>query len=298
MDEISGRLVLGTAQLGSAYGVANISGKPGLGEARAIVHMALEQGIRTFDTAHAYGDSEQVLGESLKGVIEPVHIVTKLPPDITMDFPVRESLARSLDMLQRESVYGLLLHREEQLPLLDGIPGKQLVRLVEAGTLSKLGVSVYSSEAAIRALHHPLVSLVQLPASLFDRRFEVSGAFALARQLGKELHIRSALLQGVLCMEPDALPDYLAPLAPSLATFHGICLEHALSPASLALAWALQRYSESFVLFGAERPEQVQHNLGMLSKAESVLPTLAAPLETIMPPQVDTLLNPSLWDTP
>jgi len=204
----------------------------------------------------------------------------------------------SLDLLGVPALYGLMLHREEQLDLLDGPLGACLHGLVAAGIVRALGISVYSPNRALQALKHPSVSLVQLPASLFDRRFEAAGVFTLARKLGKEIHVRSALLQGVLCMDPEALPAPLAPLVPTLTAFHGICEDHVLPPAALALAWTLRCYPDSFVLFGVETPEQVRQNLDMLGVADRMLPTLAASLEAIMPPQVDTLLNPSLWNTP
>ena len=57
------RLVLGTAQLGTNYGIANRMGKPDFDTAEAIIKTTWDAGIREFDTAQGYGDSEQVLGE-------------------------------------------------------------------------------------------------------------------------------------------------------------------------------------------------------------------------------------------
>jgi aryl-alcohol dehydrogenase-like predicted oxidoreductase len=56
------KLCLGTAQLGLDYGVNNLTGKPRFEESRAIIQTALESGITAFDTAPAYGDSEEILG--------------------------------------------------------------------------------------------------------------------------------------------------------------------------------------------------------------------------------------------
>jgi len=53
-------LVLGTAQLGLPYGIANQTGQPDQVVATAIIREAWNQGIREFDTAQGYGDSEQV----------------------------------------------------------------------------------------------------------------------------------------------------------------------------------------------------------------------------------------------
>jgi len=295
------RLILGTAQLGLPYGIANRSGQPDMATTTRLVQTAWEGGICLFDTARAYGASEEALGTALRelSISGKAHIISKLSPSLTADDAqhVANMVDASRDLLGVPALYGLMLHREEQFSLFDGPLGVRLHDLVAAGSVRYLGISVYSPEAANRALRHPLVSLLQVPASLFDRRFEAAGVFALARKLGKEVHVRSSLLQGVLCMAPVALPAPLAPLAPALTAFQRICADYELPSAPLALAWTLRRYPESFVLFGAETPEQVLQNLDVLGEADRILPTLMEPLEAIMPPQIDTLLNPSLWNT-
>src|ERR1700744_3517500 len=72
-------LVLGSVQLGLAYGVANRTGKPSHGAALRLLHPAAPAGGTPFDTPRAYGDSENRRGEALvarKGI----HTVTKLSP--------------------------------------------------------------------------------------------------------------------------------------------------------------------------------------------------------------------------
>ena len=73
------RLVLGTAQLGMDYGIANRTGAPDPETAKQIIKEAIEAGIREFDTAQAYGCSEKVLGRVIAalGVMDQVKIITK-----------------------------------------------------------------------------------------------------------------------------------------------------------------------------------------------------------------------------
>ena len=54
--------MLGTVQLGLPYGVGNRTGQPSQQEAVRIIAAACEAGVNCFDTAAAYGTSEQVLG--------------------------------------------------------------------------------------------------------------------------------------------------------------------------------------------------------------------------------------------
>src|SRR5512135_2213081 len=73
------RVCLGAAQLGMDYGINNLTGKPSLDESRSIVRAAVAKGITTFDTAPAYGDSEQVLGRCLGEFPGEYVVVSKIP---------------------------------------------------------------------------------------------------------------------------------------------------------------------------------------------------------------------------
>ena len=110
------KLVLGTVQFGLPYGIANQVGQVSLAEGTSILQLATACGIDTLDTAIAYGESEQRLGQiGVKGW----QIVSKLPPipDGTAQ-PIRwveTEVASSLQNLNVSSLYGLLLHRPLQL---------------------------------------------------------------------------------------------------------------------------------------------------------------------------------------
>src|SRR3954471_5172087 len=71
-------LVMGSAQLGLVYGAANRSGKPTREAALKLVRRAADAGVGAFDTARAYGDAEERLGEGLHG--RKVTTITKLAP--------------------------------------------------------------------------------------------------------------------------------------------------------------------------------------------------------------------------
>lgn len=57
--------MLGTVQFGLNYGIANLLGKPPYETSRDIVRCAFEGAVNCMDTADAYGDSEEVVGQIL-----------------------------------------------------------------------------------------------------------------------------------------------------------------------------------------------------------------------------------------
>jgi spore coat polysaccharide biosynthesis protein SpsF (cytidylyltransferase family) len=80
-EKLAPKLVLGTAQLGLSYGIANKYGKPDRADAVDIIKTAIANGTAYIDTARAYGDSEDTIGDVLKAGWEGrAKIVTKLSP--------------------------------------------------------------------------------------------------------------------------------------------------------------------------------------------------------------------------
>ena len=138
------RLVLGTAQLGLPYGIANKTGQPNQNIATAIIHEAWNQGIRQFDTAQGYGTSEEVLGKAISklGISSETKIITKFDPNLDhLDASVlSNTLNQSLERLGVSSLFGIMLHREEMLSLWDKGLGKILQAFVLSGRVEKIGI--------------------------------------------------------------------------------------------------------------------------------------------------------------
>jgi len=290
-------LVLGTAQLGLAYGIANRSGRPDAEAAAAIVREAWEGGIREFDTAQAYGASETVLGEAFRrlGIAGRAEVVTKFDPALDpLDAAAMiGSVERSLERLGVERLEGVMLHREEMLAQWDRGLGTIASRLVSSGKVRRIGVSVYSPDKAIEALGTEGVDMVQVPTSIVDGRFEEAGVFALARERGKRVYVRSVFLQGLLLMNVDELPPALAGARPVIERLEEIARERGLSRRELALAAVKGAAPEARIVFGAETAAQVRENLESWERCPALGP---GPWRMELRARVDErLLNPARW---
>ena len=77
------KIGLGSVQWGMSYGIANRSGRPGDLEVQDILKLTTLANIDLLDTAHAYGDAEDVIGRIVPKA-SPWRIVTKTMP-ITSD---------------------------------------------------------------------------------------------------------------------------------------------------------------------------------------------------------------------
>ncbi|BEE05261.1 aldo/keto reductase [Aeromonas sp. S11(2024)] len=207
------RLALGTVQFGLDYGISNHDGQVSDEELDGIIALARQAGIDTLDTAQAYGNAEQRLGQR---DITDFTLIDKLAPGLPLS-DVKAALNNSLHWLGRKRLDGLLLHRSQ-----DASPAlfELLTDWQQQGTIGKLGLSVYSPEEldTWSAAGYPL-ELVQLPANLLDQRFLRTGWLDKLVDMGCEIHVRSLFLQGLLLMQPAQRPDYFQRFATALERF-------------------------------------------------------------------------------
>ena len=291
------RLVLGTAQLGMNYGIANQTGKPDVDQATEIVEKAWEYGIREYDTAQGYGESENVLGNALRSLSlsSEVRVLTKLDPDLDhLDKAALEQAVRgSLTCLDVPILYGLMLHREESLELWERGLGDTLQGFISKGLVRHVGVSVYSPTKALLALETEGISIVQIPGNVLDMRFERAGVFDLGEQCGKNIYIRSIFLQGLLLMAPDIIPDHMKFVAPTLKNLISFSQDVGIGIVELCIGYIKHAYPRTFSVFGVETTLQLKQNLECWN---SIWPVgLVEKIQREFGDIDDVMLNPSLW---
>ena len=290
-------LVLGTAQMGMPYGIANRIGQPDIRTAVEIIRCAWEGGIRELDTASAYGESEKVIGRSIReiGIADEIKIVTKIDLECGGDIYARakKKLLESLHNLGVAKIYALLLHRQEMLQEWSGKLKGDLLHLVDEGLVEHIGISVYTPQKALQALQMDGLNLVQVPSNVLDRRFERAGVFQTAQECGKTVYVRSIFLQGLLVMDPETLPPAMDFVKPYLEQYGNFASCNGFSRQQFALQYALSAYPGARILFGAESPWQVCENLAC---ADELLPSAAlSRIREIFAEVPEKVLNPVHW---
>ena len=304
--ELQANLVLGGAQFGMPYGIANRAGKPGDDELHAILALAEAAGVSHLDTAAGYGDSEHRIGSALKPD-SPLGIVTKLPSHLTDGEPTRSEIVqrvhvaidRSLWLLERPRLEAVLLHRFEHYEAAEGAIWQTLLALQSEGKIGRIGASIYRPEELAALLAIPEVGLVQLPFNILDRRWlEPAIQRAIAARPDVILHGRSALLQGLLTIDDPLqwpIPDGdlarrcitgLQDAATSLGR-EGI--------ADLCFAYARAQPWLAGIVVGAETAAQMAENI-RLFRTPALTPAQAEAVAASLPsPLPEQLLNPALW---
>ena len=285
------RLALGTVQFGLPYGIANRMGQVSRDEASAILKFAWAMGLDTLDTAIAYGESEQRLGEI--GVSQ-WQIISKLPlmpescPDISSW--VRKLVSDSLERLRVGRLYGLLLHHPQQLMGQRGqILYETINNLKQQGMVEKIGISVYDPQELEALTSSYQLDLVQAPFNVLDRRLITTGWLTKLKQAGTEVHVRSVFLQGLMLMDATSRPARFQKWRPLWNTWHEWLIENQLSPLQASLGFALANTEIDRVLVGVDTLQQLQE---ILSTAKIAIPSLPIELSC----EDSDLINPTRWN--
>lgn len=255
MKNLVQKLVLGTAQFGLDYGINNSNGKPSRKKSLEMLDFAYEKGIRIFDTAYAYGDAEEILGEfsishNLGGKIR---IITKTKGEI--GDVIIANLKESLSRLKSDYVDGCLLHAPELIK--DDKIVNILCNFKKEGLVKNIGFSIDETEDAIYAAKLKETNYIQVPYNIFDQRLDKTDFFRIAKKNGITVFARSAFLQGLFLMPEDKIPSYLENAKGYLQDLDEIIGKYGLTRMQAALLFSLSNENINHVVFGVDNINQL-----------------------------------------
>ena len=263
------KISIGGVQFGQDYGIANTRGQVPQSEVFAILNYAQSAGIEYLDTAFAYGESESVIGEYLGEYPNRFKIVSKLPP-LEQYGPgkVEEFFMQSLQRLRIKQLQGYLLHRFKDI-LISGDLWNDLICMKKSRRVEKIGFSLYSPDELSFLLDKKIdFDMVQVPYSVFDRRFEKY--FDLLNKKGIEIHARSVFLQGLAFLEADGLPAPLKMARPQLENLRQIAGDQKISVGALCLNFVLANRHIDKIIIGVDSLAQLQNNVAGIDSMASV----------------------------
>ena len=287
---LKSRLALGTVQFGMPYGIANETGQVTRHAVKAMLQMASGAGIDILDTAITYGESETCLGQV---GVQNFKLVTKLPavPESCTDVSawVQEQFNASLARLGVKDLYGLVLHRPQQLLEVGGVEIYESLQLLKTtGMVQKVGVSIYAPSELEALTSQYRLDLIQAPFNLVDRRLHTDGWLKRLKYEGIEIHTRSTFLQGLLLMPYESIPKKFSRWLELWKKWRSWLLSNNITAIEASLAYPLSFPEIDRVVVGADSVRQLK---GIISAADIDVVENLPDLQC----KAEDLINPARW---
>ena len=289
------QFVLGAAQLGMNYGITNQTGQPNKKEAFAILDEAVKNGVTTIDTAQAYGNSEEIIGQWLhknNNKEHRIHIISKWNANV--DIKNKEQLKSSAQTSAKTlgvPLWGMMIHDEMHLNQLDVILSASK-ELKKEGVFKYLGASVYSIEAAKKAIMNTDIDFIQVPCNAWDHRMIDSGVFELAQKNNALCFVRSVFLQGLLLMNENDAKEILPESFGLSSEWNSLISNSNQTNESMALSFVNSLNLP--LVIGQQGVDQFKNNYDSLKNARDFI--FNEQLSQIMGATFnDYIVSPQLW---
>jgi aryl-alcohol dehydrogenase-like predicted oxidoreductase len=264
---------IGTYSLSGVYGAKDTE------EFKRMINRAYEIGVNFFDTAEAYGNAEEILGEVVKTFREDIYIATKVgvkgdyKPNLSREY-IKSACEESLKRLQTDYIDLYQIHfNDPDTPIGDTVSA--LEELVEAGKIHYYGVchlpmdvieeycrsgkpfSVLAEFNAVAREFHKKLLPIYRKYNLGIIAFSTTGRGLLTGRV-KEGHI----------FEPGDI-RHLDPMFQRERFQYGLRIakkfaelgkKYGITPAQLAIAWVLAQEGVICALTGPSTVEHLEEN--------------------------------------
>jgi aryl-alcohol dehydrogenase-like predicted oxidoreductase len=255
----------------------------------AVIRGAVERGVTFFDTAEAYGDNEELVGEALAPFAGQVVIATKFGFAFGADGNVaglnsrpehiREVTENSLRRLGVETIDLLYQHRVDPTVPIEDVAGT-VKELIDSGKVKHFGMSEASAQTIRQAHAVQPVTAVQSEYSLWWREPESpeTGVLSTLSELGIGFVPYSPLGKGFLTGSisestqfdssdiRNSIPRFAADVRgvnrAVVDLLQTIADRKAATAAQIALAWLLAQRPWIAPIPGTRRLERLEENLG------------------------------------
>ena len=280
-------LVLGTAQFGADYGIANESGRPSAHEVFKVLEYAWEQGVRRFDTAPEYG-SEALLGNFIKanGIERELVVLTKVS-GLKCGTDYRTQIGQSLDLSRKRlntDIDTVFFHDPADSSVL--LEDAEFHRgLLDTSQINHIGVSVYDPVEVERLVGCELELAFQFPLNLVDRRFED------VKMIPGKRYARSIFLQGLLVASGGLRTGANPELVNFHRRYHGILKDHCVDSVGLALSFVSHSSCQDYLVVGVNRVEELREIL--TTRIEDA--AYASLIESFAPQPPREVFDPRTW---
>jgi aryl-alcohol dehydrogenase-like predicted oxidoreductase len=258
-SSIKNNIIIGTAQLGTNYGIANTEKNININKKIEFLNFAYKNGLISFDTAYAYKNSHKIIGKWIREY--------KLNPELSSKIPnLKLYKYKDIDIIFNEilkelnvkKLKNLLLHNPEDWN------NKKIKIYIENkikdNIISKFGISIYDIQSIPQ---DDLIKVIQLPGNIFNQKILISDKLNKFIETGGLVQVRSIFIQGLLLMEPSKIPNKFDQIKKGLIHFANISKELKIDKKYLAIKCVKYLLPQAQVILGFDTINQIQSLLNV-----------------------------------
>ena len=203
-NKLSKKIILGTAQFGSKYGISNNTGVVDQIEIKKVIDYANKNNINSIDVAPSYGQAENKLGKLKK--LKNFEIYNKISKinlnKKNTNYLIENEIKNSLKLLNVNQFEGIFLHNPEDLLSKKGeLIYDFLIEQKNNKLIKKIGISVYTIKETQKLLDYYDFDIIQIPVNIFFQDFIESDFLKFLKSKQLKIFARSIFLQGLLLMD-------------------------------------------------------------------------------------------------
>jgi Predicted oxidoreductases (related to aryl-alcohol dehydrogenases) len=280
------KIIIGSAQFGMDYGIANKIGKVNSKQIDSIIKLAKLYDINTFDTASSYGNSESRIGEYIKkNPSSNLKIITKISGE---DKPLRVQINNAITKITIKPI-AILAHSSALYvsPFFQD-------ELMDIKKEYKIGVSIYNKKELDQVLGSDNIpDIIQIPINILDTRLFRDGSLKRMKKMGVCIHARSVFLQGLFYLSENELNSRFPDVSSTISELKSIANNENISISELSLLWLKNLVEIDKIIIGVDSEEQLKTHINTLRKSiDGKVFDMALKLKY----ENEKILNPSLWD--
>ena len=201
-------------------------------------------------------------------------------------------MQESLRLLQTDYIDLMMIHCRAGEIVPDETVFETLCTFKEAGSIRKIGASVYGVEAPVAAIEHGGYDCLQVAYSALDRRLEPQ-VLALAEERSVGLVARSVLLKGALSDRYRFLPDALSDLKQIIQRLEALGSNGSMTLPELAYRYVMSQRTPQTALVGTASVAELEQVVGFADDGPLSNDQIAVIRSIPMPDAHD--LNPGYW---
>jgi len=229
-----------------------------------MVRLGYEKGLRYFDTARIYGDSEKIFGEALKDVYEKIYVASKVLVGSAGE--VRKSVEDSLTTLQTDRIDCMQLHG----PVIErqGYDGcmpfvEELVKMRDEGLFTYIGLTGHSRfEEMYKLIDSDVFDTLLIEFGYFHKGYNTRHSNRSLANRDLCVARASELNMGILGMKVMGASIFGHNAANLVPEYDGDAAKK-LPPA--AIRWVLNDSRIHLLNIGVSVPEDIEANIATVS---------------------------------